>query len=58
MSVLDQELPFALVDLIVSVVQTIMGAVLMCLATGYFALTLPPVIVIVWGRYSSRRQFE
>ncbi|KAJ5165605.1 uncharacterized protein N7500_007435 [Penicillium coprophilum] len=37
MSVVDKELPFALIDLVVSVVQALMGAVLMCLATGYFA---------------------
>ena len=39
MSVVDKELPFALIDLMVSVVQALMGAILMGLATGYFALT-------------------
>jgi hypothetical protein len=50
MSVVDKELPFALIDLVVSVVQALMGSILMCLATGYFALTLPPVIVIMWSK--------
>lgn len=50
MSVIDKELPFALIDLVVSVVQALMGAILMCLATGYFALTLPPVIAVMWGK--------
>ncbi|KAJ5622972.1 hypothetical protein N7490_011577, partial [Penicillium lividum] len=48
MSVVDQELQFALIDLVVSVVQALMGAMLMCLATGYFALTLPPLAAIMW----------
>ena len=49
MSAIDKELPFALIDLIVAVVQTLVGAILMCLATGYFASALPVVILIIWG---------
>jgi ATP-binding cassette, subfamily C (CFTR/MRP), member 1 len=48
MSIVDQDLPFALIDLIVAVVQAFMGAILMCFVAGYFALTLPPVILVVW----------
>lgn len=60
MSIVDKELPFTLIDLVVSMIQTIMGAILMCIATGYFALALPPVVAIVWGKYMisfCRRQF-
>lgn len=50
MTVLDAELPYALVDLSLGVVVTMMGAVLMCLSAGYFAATMPPVILLVWGK--------
>jgi flagellar biosynthesis protein FliP len=46
----DKDLPFALIDLIVAVVQAVMGAILMCFVTGYFALTLPPIILVVWRK--------
>jgi hypothetical protein len=55
MLVVDKELPLALIDLIISVLQTLMGGILMCLVTGYFALTLPPVFLIVWGKQILRR---
>ena len=48
MSIVDQDIPFALIDLIVAVVQAFMGAILMCFVAGYFVLTLPPVILVVW----------
>ncbi|KAE9371145.1 putative multidrug resistance-associated protein [Stipitochalara longipes BDJ] len=48
MSIVDKELPFALIDLIISVVQCFMGGIFMCLVSGYFALTLPPVLLVVW----------
>ncbi|KAJ5182197.1 hypothetical protein N7449_012344 [Penicillium cf. viridicatum] len=48
MSIVDKELPFTLIDLVVSMIQTIMGVILMCIATGYFAFALPPVVAIVW----------
>lgn len=51
MSIVDKELPFTLIDLVVSMIQAIMGAILMCIATGYFAFALPPVVAIVWGKY-------
>lgn len=50
MSIVDKELPFALIDLIISVVQCFMGGVFMCMVSGYFALTLPPVLLVVWGK--------
>ncbi len=52
MSIVDGELPFALVDLTISVVQTVMGAILMCISAGYFTLTMPVVGFVVWGTAS------
>ena len=51
MTVLDAELPYALVDLSLCVVMTIMSAVLMCLSAGYFAATLPAVILALWSKF-------
>ncbi|KAF4462109.1 Multidrug resistance-associated 1 [Fusarium albosuccineum] len=48
MSVIDTELPFTLVDLCVNVSVTFMAAVLMCVFSGYFAATLPPIIFFCW----------
>lgn len=48
MTVIDSELPYSLVDLALSLVMAIMGAVLMCISAGYFAATMPPVVLIVW----------
>jgi len=55
MTVIDGELPYALVDLALSVVTAIMGAGLMCLSAGYFAATMPPVILIVWRKFERQR---
>lgn len=52
MSVIDQDLPFALIDLLVSAVQAVMGAILMCFVAGYFALTIPAIGFVVFGNYS------
>ncbi|KAH7346292.1 putative ATP-binding cassette transporter [Rhexocercosporidium sp. MPI-PUGE-AT-0058] len=48
MSVVDGELPFALVDLVFAIIQTVMGAIFMCISAGYFTLTVPVVGIIVW----------
>ncbi|KAE8452406.1 hypothetical protein EG329_001107 [Mollisiaceae sp. DMI_Dod_QoI] len=48
MTVLDAELPYSLIDLAFSLVITVMSAALMCISAGYFAATVPPVILIVW----------
>ncbi|KAG0646471.1 abc multidrug transporter B [Hyphodiscus hymeniophilus] len=48
MTVLDTELPYSLIDLLLSIATSVMAAVLMCLSAGYFAATLPPVILAVW----------
>jgi ABC-type multidrug transport system fused ATPase/permease subunit len=48
MTVLDAELPGSLIDLLLSAATSVMAAVLMCLSAGYFAATMPPVILSVW----------
>lgn len=50
MTVIDAELPYALVDFSLSIVIALMGAVLMCLSAGYFTITIPPVVLSVWGK--------
>ncbi|EDN98254.1 hypothetical protein SS1G_13112 [Sclerotinia sclerotiorum 1980 UF-70] len=48
MSILDADLPYAMVDLTSSICQAIMGAILMSLSAGYFAATIPVVSLAVW----------
>lgn len=50
MTVIDAELPYALVDVVLSAVAAIMSAILMCLSAGYFAATLPPLALAVWSK--------
>ena len=52
MTIIDTELPYSLIDLSLSVMTTIMGAILMCLSAGYFAAMMPPVMLGVWGKFS------
>lgn len=54
MSTLDGDLPYAIIDLSMSIVQAIMGAVLMSLSAGYFAATIPVVGLGVWGKFTHR----
>jgi len=49
MSVIDTELPFALVDLAINMAITLFAAVLMCIFSGYFAATLGPLLVFFWA---------
>ncbi|OIW33171.1 P-loop containing nucleoside triphosphate hydrolase protein [Coniochaeta ligniaria NRRL 30616] len=48
MSVIDTELPFTLIDLAINIFVLVMGAVLMCVFSGYFAAVVPPVIFFCW----------
>lgn len=48
MTVLDAELPYSLIDLMSSISSSVMAAILMCISAGYFAATMPPVILSVW----------
>ena len=48
MSLVDMEIPYALIDLAISAIICIVGAVLMCLSAGYFAAAMPPVILMMW----------
>lgn len=50
MSIVDIDLPFALIDLVVAAVQAAMGAILMCFVDGYFALTIPAIGFVVYGK--------
>lgn len=52
MSIVDGDLPWAVVDFCTSIMQAIMGAILMCLSAGYFAATAPVVILAVWGKFT------
>lgn len=51
MTVLDDELPGSLIDLLLSLATSVMAAVLMCVSAGYFAATMPPVILTVWASF-------
>lgn len=48
MNIVDIDLPYSFVDLTLSTIGCIMGAVLMCLSAGYFATVIPVVLLIVW----------
>jgi ABC-type multidrug transport system fused ATPase/permease subunit len=48
MSVVDTELPFALVDFCVNFALIIMSVILMCVFSGYFAATLVPFAAFCW----------
>ncbi|CAG8388874.1 unnamed protein product [Penicillium salamii] len=48
MSVIDTELPFALVDFCVNFALIIMSVILMCVFSGYFAATLVPFVAFCW----------
>lgn len=48
MTIIDTELPYALVDFSYSTIIAIMSAALMSISAGYFAATLPAVCLAVW----------
>lgn len=48
MSVIDTELPFALVDFCLNFAIIIMAVILMCVFSGYFAVALVPFVVFCW----------
>ncbi|RFU28601.1 hypothetical protein B7463_g7731, partial [Scytalidium lignicola] len=48
MTVVDSELPYSLIDLLFHIVISLMAAILMCISAGYFAITMPAVILCVW----------
>ncbi|CAG8920353.1 unnamed protein product [Penicillium salamii] len=50
-SVIDTELPFALVDFCVNFALIIMSVILMCVFSGYFAATLVPFVAFCWCKY-------
>lgn len=48
MSVVDTELPFALVDFCVNFALILMSVILMCVFSGYFAAILVPFVAFCW----------
>lgn len=48
MSIVDMEIPYAFIDLVISAVTCTTGAVLMCLSAGYFAAVMPPILLMTW----------
>ncbi|THV45348.1 hypothetical protein BGAL_0499g00020 [Botrytis galanthina] len=55
MSIIDGDLPYALVDLSLSIMQASMGAILMSLSAGYFAATIPVVVLQKFYLRTSRQ---
>jgi ABC-type multidrug transport system fused ATPase/permease subunit len=51
MSVVDTELPFALVDFCVNFALIIMSVILMCIFSGYFAATIVPCFAFCWCEF-------
>ncbi|KAL2673757.1 hypothetical protein Neosp_012201 [[Neocosmospora] mangrovei] len=47
-SVVDTELPFTLIDLLINIAVAFLSAVMMCVFSGYFAATLPPILFFCW----------
>lgn len=50
MNVVDNELPFAMVDLVINVVIALVGTALICSSAGYFAVVIPFVVAIMWRK--------
>ncbi|KAJ0413029.1 P-loop containing nucleoside triphosphate hydrolase protein [Aspergillus carlsbadensis] len=48
MSVVDTELPFALVDFCINLSLIVMSIILMCVFSGYFAAVLVPFVTFCW----------
>lgn len=51
MSIIDTELPFALVDFCVNFALIIMSVVLMCVFSGYFAAAIAPFFGFCWRKF-------
>jgi ATP-binding cassette, subfamily C (CFTR/MRP), member 1 len=48
MTLIDNDLPYAVTDFLLSLSTGIMSAVLMCVSARYFAATMPPVFLFMW----------
>lgn len=48
MTLIDNDLPYSVIDFILSLSTGIMSAVLMCISARYFAATMPPVFLFMW----------
>lgn len=61
MSVIDTDLPLAFVDFTLTLGVLLLGAVLICVFSGYFAVIMLPIICFCWGKfrnYSSQYSTE
>ncbi|EED18573.1 ATP-binding cassette transporter, putative [Talaromyces stipitatus ATCC 10500] len=48
MTLIDNDLPYAMVDFMLSLSMGIMSAILMCISARYFAATMPPILLLMW----------
>ncbi|OKL62025.1 hypothetical protein UA08_02529 [Talaromyces atroroseus] len=48
MTLIDNDLPYAVIDFLISLSIGVMSAVLMCISARYFAATMPPVFLFMW----------
>lgn len=48
MTLIDNDLPYAVIDFILSLSTVVMSAILMCISARYFAATMPPVFLLMW----------
>jgi ATP-binding cassette, subfamily C (CFTR/MRP), member 1 len=48
MTLIDNDLPYSVTDFTLSLSSGFMSAVLMCVSAGYFAATIPPVLLLMW----------
>jgi ABC-type multidrug transport system fused ATPase/permease subunit len=56
-SVVDTELPFTLIDLLINIAVAFLSAVMMCVFSGYFAATLPPILFFCWRKFKVPLRF-
>lgn len=48
MTLIDHDLPYSVIDFVLSLSNVFMSAILMCLSARYFAAVMPPVILFMW----------
>ncbi|QGA17136.1 hypothetical protein EYB26_004806 [Talaromyces marneffei] len=48
MTLIDNDLPYAMIDFLLSLSSGVMSAILMCISARYFAATMPPVFLLLW----------
>jgi ABC-type multidrug transport system fused ATPase/permease subunit len=48
MTLIDNDLPYAMIDFLLALSTGVMSAILMCISARYFAATMPPVFLLLW----------